>query len=156
MIPNMYFRNVETFISYTKANSNLFINYCEIVIDRYGGIHMAVPSHEEKLIEMVCNELGMNDKKDVIQKYRESKTHMSPIEYLCSLIDAISIWYETMCAPQVNDSQIHVLTHLYEEKLINFIYEKMINEKEMEIIKHISDKVNINVIYDNKKGEKNE
>lgn len=155
MIPNMYFRNVETFISYTKVNSNLFINYCEIVIDRYGGIHMAVPSHEEKLIEMVCNDLGMIDKKDIIQKYRESKTHMPPIEYLCSLIGAISIWYNGMCAPQVNNTQIHILTRLYEEKLINFIYEEMINDKEMEIIKHISDELNINGVY-NKKGDKNE
>ena len=155
MIPNMYFRNVETFISYTKVNSNLFINYCEIVIDRYGGIHMAIPSHEEKLIEMVCNDLGMIDKKDIIQKYRESKTHMSPVEYLCSLIGAISIWYGGMCAPQVNNTQIHILTRLYEEKLINFIYEEMINDKEMEIIKHISDELNINGVY-NKKGDKNE
>ena len=117
---------------------------------------MAVPSHEEKLIEMVCNDLGMINKKDVIQKYRESKTYMSPIEYLCSLIGAISIWYDGMCTPQVNNTQIHVLTRLYEEKLINFIYEEMINDKEMEIIKRISDELNINVVYNNKKGDKNE
>lgn len=120
MIQNMYFQNVETFIKYTKVDSYSFINYCELIIDKYGGVHTAVPSHEEKLIDMVSNELRI-DKETIIKNYKESGLIVSPIEYLCSLIDAISVWYDKLYAPNINDIQDHVLRRLYEEGLIKIM-----------------------------------
>lgn len=53
--------NILDFLYYVKLHDMEFINYCEIIIDPKGMIHLARPSHTEKIIELRCIESGQTD-----------------------------------------------------------------------------------------------
>lgn len=83
----MYDLNSAFDIEQHKAH---YINYLEVIITRDGVIEYAIPSHQEKLIEIACDQLGLT---------REESGKKCPVEYwfnflewLCNLTGCISVW----------------------------------------------------------------
>ena len=86
-------------------------HYLEVIIDNVGKVHYAVPSHQEKLISMVCQKLCVS---------RDELNNMCPPEYyfdfmtwLCMQINAIAVYTEGYVAPSFNDVQLKTLEQLW-------------------------------------------
>lgn len=43
-----------------EKHKETYVHYLEIVIDRNGRISYAIPSHQEKMIEVACERLGLS------------------------------------------------------------------------------------------------
>ena len=77
-------------------HAKTFINYLEIIIRADGTIEYAVPSHQEKLLEIIAEQrnLSRDEVIDQIRKSEETCGYMynSSVEYLCAVSGCISVW----------------------------------------------------------------
>lgn len=87
-----------------------YVNYLEVVIDENGKVMYAVPSHQEKVIAMACEKLGVS---------RKELSDMCPKEYyfdymtwLCMKSKAVAVWNDGCVAPEPNKKQVAVLRKL--------------------------------------------
>ena len=81
--------NIYEFIEYTKINRNKFISYCEVLMDQYGNIILAVPSHTEAAIEYAI----VKENKTRDQFKNEIPTMCLPLEWVVDKYGLIAIWY---------------------------------------------------------------
>jgi len=77
--------------------------YTEVIIKEDGSIEYAIPSHQEKLIEILQNQRNWS---------REEVNNACPPEYYCDFIQWLlnetkcaSVWYEFCIAPEQGISQ---------------------------------------------------
>ena len=82
--------NVYDFIEFTKRNPKSFIRYCEIIIDLYGNIILALPSHQEAVIKYAM-EKEHQSRKEVAKSIPIS---YSPFAWLLDKYGLIAVWYE--------------------------------------------------------------
>ena len=90
-----------------KAN---YVHYLEVIIDRDGVVHYAVPSHQEYLIA------------ECMKKYSWTRQELSdacPQEYygdftvwLCKMCDCVSVWENFLQFWEINDAQFKTLREL--------------------------------------------
>ena len=85
---------METYDLHSKFNAEkhkqTYINYLEIIMHKDGRIEYAVPSHQEKLIEIACEQEHCTRE----ELYAKCPPEMSfdVVEWLCRLTGCISIW----------------------------------------------------------------
>ena len=87
-----------------------YVNYLEVLISKDGVIMYAVPSHQEKAIELACEELHV---------MREELNSMCPKEYyfdflnwLLMISGAAAVWNEQCLAPCPTKKQVAALKML--------------------------------------------
>lgn len=93
-----------------NTHKEFFVNYLEVVIDDTGKVEYAVPSHQEKLVQIAMKKLNL--------KTREELNDMCPKEYyfdfmtwLCKITGCISVWNNFFIG-DVNDYQLYALREL--------------------------------------------
>lgn len=99
-----------------KTHSENFINYLEVVILEDGTIEYAVPSHQEKLIKLAIDKLGVD---------RNGVMHACPKEmyfdfntWLMLVTGAVSVWTNFYMYPDdLNEKQMESLLKLKESGL---------------------------------------
>lgn len=98
-----------------EKHKQTFIHYLEVVIDESGKIMYAVPSHQEKLISLACEKLGIS---------REKLNDMCPEEYyfdfvtwLFMISGACAVWEKFAMANKFTKEQISALQLLKKEGL---------------------------------------
>lgn len=98
-----------------EQHKETFIHYLEVVIDENGKIMYAVPSHQEKLISLACENLNIT---------REELNAMCPKEYyfdfmiwLCKVSGACAIWENFIKFDKLTEQQIMALKMLKENGL---------------------------------------
>lgn len=67
-----------------------FTNYLEVVIDADGKVMYAVPSHQEKLIAMACQQLAST--RDELKNMCPRKYYGDFMRWLCLLTGAMPVW----------------------------------------------------------------
>lgn len=89
-----------------------YIHYLEVIILPNGQIEYAVPSHQEKLIYIACEQLNIT---------RQKLGEMCPEEYycdfltwLCKITNCISVWTNFYIKDTINSKQIESLHKLKE------------------------------------------
>lgn len=97
-----------------EVHKKVFINYLEIIVLEDGTIIYATPSHQEKLIQLGCEALGVN---------REELMDLCPPEYyfdfmtwLCRTSNSVAVWNK-FTVGKINDKQREALTMLKNEGL---------------------------------------
>lgn len=98
-----------------EQHKKTFIHYLEVVIDESGKIMYAVPSHQEKMIALVCDKLNIT---------REELNAMCPQEYyfdlmtwLCKMSGACAVWENFIQCDKLTEQQIMSLQMLKENGL---------------------------------------
>lgn len=95
-----------------EQHKKTYIHYLEVIMFEDGHIEYAVPSHQEKLVKVLC---------DKLQKTRQQVFDMCPDEYafdvitwLCNMTGCVSIWTDGYEAPQypITDEQLVMLKKL--------------------------------------------
>lgn len=81
--------SIYDFIEYTKKNPLNFINYCEVIIDPYGNIIIANPSHTETALKYAM-EKENKTRDQIIQELRE--IFCLPLEWVVDKYGLIAVW----------------------------------------------------------------
>ena len=86
-----------------KQHKAKYVHYLEVIIREDGTIEYAHPCHQEKLIEIACQRLGLT---------REELCAMCPPEYygdftvwLCRMSGAVSVWEDFIIYDSLNNLQ---------------------------------------------------
>ena len=88
------------------VHQHTFTHYLEVILREDGTIEYAVPSHQEKLIEIACNKLSVT---------REELYRMCPPEYYLDVITWLT--KETECIAVWNNYYMGGLNELQLESL---------------------------------------
>lgn len=87
-----------------------YINYLEVLISRSGEIMYAVPSHQEKAIELACKELGIT--RDELSRRCPEEYHFDFLRWLLMISGSAAVWNCTCFAPCPTKEQIGALRML--------------------------------------------
>lgn len=93
-----------------EMHKDNFICYCEVIIHKDGLIEYAVPSHQEKLIQIYADKhlMSRDNAMDFLRQQQED-----PIDLMMCDTGCIYIWYDHMHnATNLTDAQMHALTLL--------------------------------------------
>ncbi len=77
------------FIDHVKQNKDDYINYCEVIIDPYGNIIKANPSHSEAVVSYAMEK----ENKTREQIKNELPIHCLPLEWCVDKYGLIAVWY---------------------------------------------------------------
>jgi len=100
---------IDEFIKYHNEN---YINYCEVLIHPDGDISYAIPSHQEKLINLTCYEREVLF--DILDIWCDVMLE------LVNMTGCISVWYNTYINPKkITKEQINSLNKLYDNECIS-------------------------------------
>lgn len=69
-----------------------FVDYLEVVVFPDGHIEYAVPSHQEKLIAVCMEELGIT--RDELNKRCPKEYYFDFMTWLCNVSHCVSVWNE--------------------------------------------------------------
>ena len=107
-----------------------YIHYLEVVLFSDGHVEYAVPSHQEKLIAVCCNQLGVS---------REQLNDMCPQSYyfdfatwLCNMSRCCMLWESMVLTPEygITPAQMATLGELVKHRLyLGDIPEQAIQEE---------------------------
>lgn len=85
-----------------ETHKRTFVNYLEVIIREDGTIEYAVPSHQQKLVDIAMKKLGVS---------RQRLYDMCPDEYmfdvivwLCKITNCVSVWND-FCIGEPNEMQ---------------------------------------------------
>lgn len=82
--------NIFDFIEHTRQNKENYICYCEVIIDPYGNVIEARPSHQEAVLTYVM-ELEGKSRKEVCDSI---PTYCSPLDWCLDKYGLVAVWYE--------------------------------------------------------------
>jgi hypothetical protein len=76
------------FIKHTKENPLKFINYCEVLLTRFGDVIICNPSHTETAIEYVMNKCDKS-REEIMD---EIPALCLPLEWLVDKYGLVAVW----------------------------------------------------------------
>lgn len=97
-----------------ETHKRTFVNYLEVVILEDGTIEYAVPSHQEKLVNIYMKKYNIT-REEVINRCPE-EYYFNYTEWLCDETKAVAVW-DYFIQGQCNEKQQSVLELLRKEKL---------------------------------------
>ena len=113
-----------------KKHKETFINYLEVLILQDGTIEYAVPSHQEKALELACKKL--NKTKHEIESMCPREYYCDYLTWLLGITGSVSVWGNAaehfIVYKTINKKQISVLRSLK----IQGLYKGNIPVKEVE------------------------
>lgn len=81
--------NVYDFINHVNKNKNMYTNYCEIIIDPYGNIIPASPSHQEAVLRYAMTK----ENKSRLEIMKIIPFAYSPLHWCIDKYGLIAVWY---------------------------------------------------------------
>lgn len=110
--------SIYDFIDYANKNPLKFIDYCEIIINEYGGVLMARPSHTEAAIQYIMKKEKLS-RKEVLSNI---PNECSPLEWIVDKYGLIAVWYSGYMYStykKINRAQKKTIKELMRHLLIN-------------------------------------
>lgn len=98
-----------------KKHKEKYINYLEVIIDKDGTVHYAVPSHMEKLIRMACEQLQVT--REGLNKKVPKKYYCDMLPWLCMVTGALSVWTNGIEYYSITEKHYETLLKLQEADL---------------------------------------
>lgn len=117
LVPDIYkeafitkWMNVEEFITHIKKYQQYFIKYCECIIDRNGDIRLAIPSHEQALIEFLLEKGICKTREEISEKI---PLDCSPSDFIADKYSVEIVWYSRIVVPHAeNENQLRTVKRL--------------------------------------------
>ena len=73
-----------------KKHKEKFVHYLEVIIEEDGHVLYAVPSHQEKMIELACKKYGIT--RDELNDRCPKEYYFDFLTWLSMLTGAIAVW----------------------------------------------------------------
>ena len=87
-----------------------YTNYLEVLISKSGEIMYAIPSHQEKAIELACKDLGVT--RDELSAMCTREYYFDFLNWLLMMSGAAAVWNDSFLAPSPTKEQIGALRML--------------------------------------------
>ena len=114
--------NSNTVFDYETHRKN-FINYLEVIINKDGTVEYAVPSHQQKLLNLYCK----NHNVTMEELWNLIPIEDSPETWIVFNEGVISVWYEFIIRPEyITEEQQYALDKLKETGCIFSHYRSLI------------------------------
>jgi len=84
-----------------KLHKQNYINYLEVVIFPDGHIEYAIPSHQEKLIQICLDQLGIT--RYTLERMCPKNYYCDFLTWLCTMSGCVSVWNEYIVKSDVNE-----------------------------------------------------
>lgn len=110
--------SIYDFIDYANKNPLKFIDYCEIIINEYGGVLMARPSHIEAAVQYIMKKEKLSRK----EVFNNIPNECSPLEWIVDKYGLIAVWYSGYiysAYKKINRAQKKTIKELMRHSLIN-------------------------------------
>lgn len=92
-----------------NQHKKTYINYLEVIVRPDGTVEYAVPSHQEKLTQIIMDETKMTKK----QVWKRIPIFEDALEQLCSMSGCVSVWDDYIAVPDhITKAQINKLKQL--------------------------------------------
>ena len=98
-----------------ERHKEAFKNYLEVVIDEDGTVMYAVPSHQEKMIEIACKKLNVT--RDELKNMCPEEYYLDFILWLSKVSSSCSVWTNYVIGYSFTEKQISKLQELQNEGL---------------------------------------
>ena len=108
-----------------SQHKKAYHNYLEVIIDRNGKVMYAIPSHQEKLIEILCSQRNQTRKQVFDSCPKEY--YFDFLKWLCMETGCCSAWDGFVYGDKFSDDQISALAMLKRE---NVYHGKLPNKSE--------------------------
>lgn len=82
-----------------EKHTKTYPYYTEVVIHPDGEIEYAVPSHQEKLIEICMRNLNLKTRQELYDMCPK-EYYCDVIQWLCNISNRVSVWYEFAMFPK--------------------------------------------------------
>lgn len=99
-----------------EKHKKVYINYCEVIIDRSGLINYAVPSHSDFLESYCCKLFNIN-----LDEFRDTCPRSMYCDYMTWLLRqsaCVSCWAQGYMYEYINDFQRNSLELLIDNGLV--------------------------------------
>lgn len=106
--------NVHNFIEEYKDK---WISYCEVIIDPYGLVYIARPSHQETLIRLAMNKLKVT--RDELNNLVPREYYFDMITWLTMQTKCVAVWYDSLHYNKLTRYQKRTLNLLKENGMID-------------------------------------
>lgn len=93
-----------------EKHKQKYINYLEVMIDRSGKVVYAVPSHQEKAIEMACKELEVS--RDALSRMTPPEYYFDWMTWLLRQSGAMAVWNNGYICEEPTKEQYATLRRL--------------------------------------------
>ena len=128
--------NILEFLQYVKNHESEFIRYCEVIIDKLGRVHLAVPCHVETAIRIASEK----NKMSVIDYKNEIPVLCSPLHWTLSKDNMVAVWYNYVIRPvKLTRFQIRTLGLLDEYGIISEVCNITITNEYMNYMYMVSE-----------------
>lgn len=107
-------------------HKTVYINYLEVLISKSGEIMYAVPSHQEKAIEIACTEIGVT--RDQLWAMCPEDYYFDFLDWVLDISGAIAVWNNSCLAHHPTKELIGALRMLK----LKGLYHGAIPEREEE------------------------
>ena len=108
--------NIYQFLDYASSDSIYSNHYLEIIIDNFGSIEPAIPGHSETLFRLMAKKYHLTR-----EEYLESiPTMVSPLMYIISKENYISVWYNRILYHSINKFQQKNSRYFSKKQFIRF------------------------------------
>ena len=88
-----------------------YTNYLEVLIDESGKVMYAVPSHQEKAIQIACEKLEIN--REELKQMCPRKYWCDFMKWLCLITGVVAVWNDTcVCGNHATKAQAATLRRL--------------------------------------------
>lgn len=98
-----------------QLHSETFINYLEVIIDEFGNVEYAIPSHQEAMMRKAIQRTGKT--RQQIEDECPKEYYCNYMAYLSKLSGCISVWNEFFEGDEPNEAQMKTLKDLKELNL---------------------------------------
>jgi len=92
-----------------------YVDYLEVIILRDGTVEYAIPSHQEYLIKLACNQHNIT--RDELMKRCPVEYYGDFMTWLCIQTGAVAVWNEFIIYNTVTEPQSRMLNALHNAKL---------------------------------------
>jgi len=92
-----------------ETHKKTFINYLEVIMDEDGKVMYAVPSHQEKMISIVCERKGIS--RDELNDLCPKEYYFNFLEWLHLQCGCVAVWNDFYVG-KLNERQKEVLQEL--------------------------------------------
>lgn len=111
-----------------RDHQRTFVDYLEVVIDKTGHIMYAVPSHQEKMVSIVCMKKGIS--RDELISLCPRDRYCDYLDWLCEVSECISAWNDFFAGRLISREQEDALISLKDSGLYSGSVRKSLYQPE--------------------------
>lgn len=97
-----------------EKHKNKYVHYLEVIITQDGDVHYAVPSHQEFLIKLACDQLNIT--RNQLQAICPKEYYFDFTYWLTMITHSVAVW-ENFTIGDLNEFQMLKLHELKENSL---------------------------------------